>query len=79
MRAFTVINHYPIKFLNGSANAIVRRLGLEPQEELRSARSWDKSSLRWCSTRPTGGPWTPELPSWWSVPWSSGSAALARS
>jgi CBS domain containing-hemolysin-like protein len=30
---------YPIKLLNGSANAIVRRLGMEPQEELRSARS----------------------------------------
>ena len=29
----------PIRFLNGSANAFVRRLGLEPQEELRSARS----------------------------------------
>ena len=28
----------PIRLLNGSANAIVRRLGLEPQEELRSAR-----------------------------------------
>ena len=30
---------WPIRFLNGSANAIVRRLGIEPQEELRSARS----------------------------------------
>ena len=29
----------PIRLLNGSANAIVRRLGMEPQEELRSARS----------------------------------------
>ena len=29
----------PIRVLNGSANAIVRRLGIEPQEELRSARS----------------------------------------
>jgi CBS domain containing-hemolysin-like protein len=29
----------PIRVLNGSANAIVRRLGMEPQEELRSARS----------------------------------------
>ena len=38
-RAFTAINAYPIRFLNGSANAVVRRLGLEPQEELRSARS----------------------------------------
>jgi CBS domain containing-hemolysin-like protein len=29
----------PIRLLNGSANAVVRRLGMEPQEELRSARS----------------------------------------
>jgi CBS domain containing-hemolysin-like protein len=39
MRSFTTINTWPIKLLNGSANAIVRALGMEPQEELRSARS----------------------------------------
>ncbi|WP_418059192.1 hemolysin family protein [Pimelobacter simplex] len=39
MRAFTAVCRGPIKVLNGSANAIVRRLGVEPQEELRSARS----------------------------------------
>ncbi len=39
MRLFTAINRVPIRLLNGSANAVVRRLGLEPQEELRSARS----------------------------------------
>ena len=39
MRWFTAVNKLPIRLLNGSANAIVRRLGLEPQEELRSARS----------------------------------------
>jgi CBS domain containing-hemolysin-like protein len=38
-RGFTTAMHYPIRTLNGSANAIVRRLGIEPQEELRSARS----------------------------------------
>jgi CBS domain containing-hemolysin-like protein len=38
-RVFTAVMRGPIKILNGSANAIVRRLGLEPQEELRSARS----------------------------------------
>jgi CBS domain containing-hemolysin-like protein len=38
-RAFTAVNRVPIRFLNGSANAAVRRLGIEPQEELRSARS----------------------------------------
>jgi len=39
MRGFTAVTRVPIRFLNGSANAAVRRLGLEPQEELRSARS----------------------------------------
>lgn len=38
-RGFTAANAIPIRLLNGSANAIVRRLGIEPQEELRSARS----------------------------------------
>ena len=38
-RTFTAVNRLPIRFLNGSANAFVRRLGIEPQEELRSARS----------------------------------------
>jgi len=38
-RGFTAANRFPIRVLNGSANAIVRRLGIEPQEELRSARS----------------------------------------
>src|SRR4051794_8566234 len=36
---FTAVMRGPIRVLNGSANAIVRRLGIEPQEELRSARS----------------------------------------
>ncbi|EON24035.1 MULTISPECIES: hemolysin family protein [Nocardioides] len=39
MRGFTALNKGPIRVLNGSANALVRRLGIEPQEELRSARS----------------------------------------
>ena len=38
-RGFTTINAWPIRALNGSANAIVRMLGVEPQEELRSART----------------------------------------
>ena len=38
-RSFTAVNKIPIRLLNGSANAVVRRLGIEPQEELRSARS----------------------------------------
>ena len=41
-RGFTTVMTWPIKLLNGSANAIVRMLGLEPQEELRSARSSDE-------------------------------------
>jgi CBS domain containing-hemolysin-like protein len=39
MRGFTRSMRIPIRLLNNTANAIVRRLGLEPQEELRSARS----------------------------------------
>ncbi|MFY0407197.1 hemolysin family protein [Solicola sp. PLA-1-18] len=39
MRAFTRSMAWPIRHLNGAANAILRRLGVEPQEELRSARS----------------------------------------
>lgn len=39
MRVFTTINGAPIRALNGSANALVRMLGVEPQEELRSART----------------------------------------
>lgn len=38
-RGFTTLMGWPIRGLNNSANAIVRRLGIEPQEELRSARS----------------------------------------
>ena len=38
-RSFTALARGPIRVLNGSANAVVRRLGIEPQEELRSARS----------------------------------------
>jgi CBS domain containing-hemolysin-like protein len=39
MRLFTTATTWPIRLLNGSANAFVRALGLVPQEELRSARS----------------------------------------
>ena len=39
MRAFTTAIRLPIRILNGAANAIVRWFGIEPQEELRSARS----------------------------------------
>lgn len=38
-RGFTMAMGLPIRLLNGSANALVRSLGVEPQEELRSARS----------------------------------------
>ena len=37
-RRFTASMRWPIRVLNGSANEIVRALGIEPQEELRSAR-----------------------------------------
>jgi CBS domain containing-hemolysin-like protein len=37
-RMFTRLMAWPIRALNGTANAIVRMLGTEPKEELRSAR-----------------------------------------
>jgi CBS domain containing-hemolysin-like protein len=42
IRGFTTAMTYPIKVLNGSANAVVRALGVEPPEELRSARASDE-------------------------------------
>lgn len=38
-RGFTVAMAWPIRLFNSLANAIVRLLGVEPQEELRSVRS----------------------------------------
>jgi CBS domain containing-hemolysin-like protein len=38
-RGFTAAMAFPIRGLNGAANGILRVLGVEPQEELRSARS----------------------------------------
>ena len=38
-RAFTQTMAWPIRFLNSVANGILRSVGVEPQEELRSARS----------------------------------------
>ena len=38
-RLFTSVMKLPIRLLNGSANALLRAMGVEPQEELRSARS----------------------------------------
>ncbi|MCW2787421.1 MAG: HlyC/CorC family transporter [Marmoricola sp.] len=43
-RMFTMAMSLPIKVLNGSANGIVRSFGVEPQEELRSARSSEELS-----------------------------------
>src|SRR3954447_3700572 len=42
IRGFTTVMTWPIRVLNGSANAVVRALGVEPQEELRSARASDE-------------------------------------
>jgi CBS domain containing-hemolysin-like protein len=39
MRAFTALNRPVISLFNAAANAVLRRLGIEPQEELASARS----------------------------------------
>ena len=45
LRAFTAVFGWLIRILNGSANAVVRRLGVEPQEELASARSPEELGL----------------------------------
>lgn len=39
---FSVVFSWLINWMNNSANWVVRRLGVEPQEELRSARSGDE-------------------------------------
>jgi CBS domain containing-hemolysin-like protein len=44
-RAFTRVLRWFIRALNGSANMIVRRFGVEPQEELASARSPEELGL----------------------------------
>ena len=43
--AFSRVFGWMIRVLNGSANWLVRRLGVEPQEELRSARSPEELGL----------------------------------
>jgi CBS domain containing-hemolysin-like protein len=43
-RGFTTVMAYPIRLLNGTANWILRRVGVEPQEELASARSPEELS-----------------------------------
>lgn len=39
MRLWTRATRIVVRFMNGTANAILRRVGIEPQEELSSARS----------------------------------------
>jgi CBS domain containing-hemolysin-like protein len=45
MRTFSIMFGWLIRGLNNSANALVRRLGVEPQEELASARSPEELGL----------------------------------
>jgi CBS domain containing-hemolysin-like protein len=45
LRAFSTLFRWLIGALNGSANWLVRRLGIEPQEELASARSPEELGL----------------------------------
>jgi magnesium and cobalt exporter, CNNM family len=45
MRAFSRVFGWLIRALNGSANWVVRRFGVEPQEELASARSPEELGL----------------------------------
>ena len=39
LRGFTRVAGVIVRFFNGTANAVLRRIGIEPQEELASARS----------------------------------------
>jgi CBS domain containing-hemolysin-like protein len=41
-RGFTTTMHFPIHVLNASSNIVLKRFGVEPQEELASARSADE-------------------------------------
>jgi CBS domain containing-hemolysin-like protein len=45
MRAFSAVFAWLIRLLNGSANWLVRRFGVQPQEELASARSPEELGL----------------------------------
>ncbi|WP_229783492.1 hemolysin family protein [Pilimelia anulata] len=45
MRTFSAAFAWLIRALNGAANAVVRRLGIEPQEELANARSPEELGL----------------------------------
>jgi CBS domain containing-hemolysin-like protein len=45
MHVFSSVFSWLIRLLNGSANWLVRRLGVEPREELRSARSPEELEL----------------------------------
>ncbi|GAA1584891.1 hemolysin family protein [Actinoplanes couchii] len=45
LRAFSIVLKWLIAALNGTANWLVRRLGIEPQEELASARSPEELGL----------------------------------
>ncbi len=45
MRMFSAVFAWLIRLLNGSANALVRGLGVQPQEELASARSPEELGL----------------------------------
>ena len=45
MLVFSAVFSWLIRMLNGSANWVVRRMGVQPQEELRSARSPEELGL----------------------------------
>ncbi|KAB1655062.1 HlyC/CorC family transporter [Pseudoclavibacter chungangensis] len=43
-RAFTTVFRLPVRALNGSANALIRSMGIEPKEELSGARTAEELS-----------------------------------
>jgi CBS domain containing-hemolysin-like protein len=54
MRVYGILAGPVVKALNGSANWTVRRLGIEPQEELRSVRSLEELDLLFRSSGEQG-------------------------
>jgi len=54
MATYGVLAGPVVRFLNGSADFVVRRLGIEPQEELRSVRGLDELDLLFRSSGEEG-------------------------
>ena len=63
-----------IKLTNGTANWILRRLGIEPAEELRSARSPQELGVAGAQLGAAAARWTRSPRPWWTGRCSSARA-----